>query len=75
MELFWKRRSVYGSKTMVKELKEVLNLGAIIQLWTTLLHLGSLWRSVTIIKPISYVVSLNLGNISTQFPRLTFGIY
>jgi hypothetical protein len=47
-------------KPWKKELKAKLDLGVIIQLWTTLLHLGSLWRSVTIIKPISYVASLTL---------------
>jgi hypothetical protein len=38
---------------------------SIIQLWTFLLHEGSLWMSVAITKPISYVVLLNLENILT----------
>jgi hypothetical protein len=49
-------------------------LEVIIQPWTTLSHLGSLQRSVTTIKPISFVVSLTLGNILTLFLGPTFGI-
>jgi len=50
---------------MEKEIKAKPGLGDIIQIWTTLLHLGSLQRSVAIITPISYVFSLTLENILT----------
>jgi hypothetical protein len=49
-------------------------LEVIIQLWTTLSHLGSLQRSVATIKPISFVVSLTLGKLLTLCLGLTFGI-
>ena len=51
MELFEKTRPTYGAReSQIKELKDKHNLGAIIQLWITLLHLGPLLRSVLIIK-------------------------
>jgi len=56
------------------ELKASLGLGDIIQLWTTLLLLGSLWRSYEIITLISYVVSLTLENPLTQYIGQAFGI-
>jgi hypothetical protein len=46
---------IYGKRD-----KLPIGLGDIIQLWTTLLHLGSLLRSVAVIKPISHVVSPTL---------------
>jgi hypothetical protein len=43
-------------------------------IWTKLLHLGSLQRSVTIIKLVSFVVTLTLEKILTQCQGQTFGI-
>jgi hypothetical protein len=51
-----------------------MGLGDIILPWTTFLVLGSLWRSVEKIKPISYVVSLNLENLLTLYPRQIYGM-
>jgi hypothetical protein len=61
------RRSNYALNPMEKEPKAKMDLKDITQLWTILLHLGSLQRSVAIIKPISFVVSLILENILTLF--------
>jgi len=72
--LFWKRRLVHGWKEMEKEIKVRLGLEATIQLWTTLLHLGSLQRSVVMIKLISFIFSLILENLLTLCPGLTFKI-
>jgi hypothetical protein len=73
-KLFWKIRLVYGLKAMEKELEEKLDLEAIIQFWFILLHLGTLQKSVMIIKPISFVVSLILEKLLTQCVGLTIGI-
>jgi hypothetical protein len=59
---------------MVKELKAMLNLGDIIQLWNILLPLGSLHRSSSILKPIFFVVLLTLEKLLTWFLRKTFRI-
>jgi hypothetical protein len=72
--IIWEKRLAYDQKDMEKELKAKPYLEAIIQLWTIFLRLGSLWRSVAIIKPIFCVVSLTLENILTRCPRLIFGI-
>ena len=45
---------------MEKELNSKMDLGDMVQLWTTLLPLGSSWRSVAIIKTISHIVSITL---------------
>ena len=74
MEVFWKGRPVHGYKSMEKELEARLGLEATIPLWTTLLHLGPLQRSVVMIKPISIVVSLILEKLLTLCPGLTSGI-
>jgi hypothetical protein len=59
---------------MEKELEARLGLEANIPLWTNLLHLLSLLRSVLMIKLISFVVSLILENILKLWERLTYGI-
>jgi hypothetical protein len=59
---------------MVKEIKVRPGLGDIFQLWTILLPLGSLHRSSAILKPIFFVVLLNLENLLTWFLGKTFGI-
>jgi hypothetical protein len=51
-----------------------IGLGDIIQLWTTLLHLGSLLRSAAIIKPISHVVSLTL-EVDFELRAATIRLY
>jgi len=50
---------------MEKGLKVKPELGAIVELYTTLLKLRSLWKSLIIIKPISFVGLLTLENILT----------
>jgi hypothetical protein len=59
---------------MEKKIEAKMGLKDTIPLWTTLLHLGSLQRSVVMIKPISFVISLVLENLLTLFPRLTYDI-
>jgi hypothetical protein len=56
---------------MEKELEASLGLEATIPLRTTLLPLGSLHKSVIMIKPISFVVSLILEKLLTLCLGLT----
>jgi len=69
MELFWRRRLEYGEKSMEKEITVRLGLEAIIQIWTTLLCLGSLWRIVTIIKPISFGCFIDFRKTFDTMPK------
>ena len=74
MVLFWKRRSAYGLKVKVSGIKAKWDLEGITQQQTTLLCLGSLWRSDTMINPISFVALWTLERLLTRFLKITYGI-
>ena len=69
MVLFWKRRSTNGLKVKVSELKAKRVLEDITQQLTTSLRLGSLWKSVVMINPISFCCFVDFRKAFDMVPR------